>query len=843
MPDLIAPIDDSMFLVSANLVAVPLTSAFDARRRWIEREERRQSDPRPRPLPVTNDGTLTPGELYPSSVDPQARYYLPAYTLNTRGGQYTTSLRFEPNGGDPQAPLAWLAVELNAAPPPSRALRVLEIEHRATVRLGYSLPVQRRDGTVRAAGAEPSIWVELGALEVTDDPLVRRCRLAIHTKPDFDRLFQAMTDSTFGAVLEVRCFAEVGYRTYRQIVVRDSSEILSGVVRRPNAAGQRAVPHTRLMVATAAVQPLLGGSGMIDPAAVTALPPLDRLARLPIPAQPITAPISRMPPQDTVIARPLPVEVAARPLPPASERVTPVLVRREGIGDTAPIKAEQLKPTPAVAELLRRTDLRIPIDVGDRLDLPGDVWDQPGIEDKPTRPTRPAIPVGAICEEDGEPALVEIEVQVSQRIAFHFPLDANRGMFDLPQGGTTVHRLLKSTVQLGDEQLEVYQDMGLPGQFYYEPQEFRLARTARLPDRPEYYPHLVAAVVPLVSGEGGAEVLYRVQLAYEALPYVEQRLLDAAREQLAGGDAQAGFTPIVPRTARLTLQVPSDGGDFVELLREGVAVDFAAGLSDSLTLTESQFRTIFTSVASGGVHGTVQVELIDGRVETVPLRLSFAETAGALFADTFNGPAGQPGVFRVTLQNRVESPVKIEALAPVRLTVGGQAAVAYPQPLSAPTVAPGESVAVDYQLAPANLLPTGLKPALSATVLFSAERLWERLLVNGGYTSATFAIEAAAEPEYFGPPPAGVEPLAALRLEFDCGVTVTLTAQAPRQTVTLRQPLLDHLLNRPDAMRYRFRVTDVHRAADGGERDGAQTGWLAGEGNLSAQPAMLNTEG
>lgn len=40
-------------------------------------------------LPLTPDGQLNPGILYPSSADPHVRFYLPSYQLTTANGRYT----------------------------------------------------------------------------------------------------------------------------------------------------------------------------------------------------------------------------------------------------------------------------------------------------------------------------------------------------------------------------------------------------------------------------------------------------------------------------------------------------------------------------------------------------------------------------------------------------------------------------------------------------------------------------------------------------------------------------------------------------------------------------------
>ncbi len=48
----------------------------------------------------------------------------------------------------------------------------------------------------------PILWIEAGVLEPVG-PALRRCRMGISSRPDFDRLFQVMTDPRLNGRLEV----------------------------------------------------------------------------------------------------------------------------------------------------------------------------------------------------------------------------------------------------------------------------------------------------------------------------------------------------------------------------------------------------------------------------------------------------------------------------------------------------------------------------------------------------------------------------------------------------------------------------------------------------------------
>src|SRR5207245_3138293 len=76
----------------------------------------------------------------------------------------------------------------------------------------------RRADAPPASNTGPTLWIEVGALEHVAQN-VRRCQKAIFLKQDFDRIYQIMTDSSFRGQLEIHCFATVGRRTWRQIIV------------------------------------------------------------------------------------------------------------------------------------------------------------------------------------------------------------------------------------------------------------------------------------------------------------------------------------------------------------------------------------------------------------------------------------------------------------------------------------------------------------------------------------------------------------------------------------------------------------------------------------------------
>ena len=61
------------------------------------------------------------------------------------------------------------------------------------------------------------LWIEVGALNSTGNG-ARQARLPISSKPDFDRIYQILTDNNFASRLEIRCFATAGRRTCANLV-------------------------------------------------------------------------------------------------------------------------------------------------------------------------------------------------------------------------------------------------------------------------------------------------------------------------------------------------------------------------------------------------------------------------------------------------------------------------------------------------------------------------------------------------------------------------------------------------------------------------------------------------
>ena len=813
------------------------------------------SSPDGPPVPVSPDGKLVPGVLYPSSADAQVRFYLPQYAWNVAAGRYTTSLRWRGPDDDPNGPIAFLTLELAAPAPDAQGFTLQEIPHDAVVRIAYEMPVgdgasgagdagagagAGRGGGAAAAGGDATLWIEAGALVA--DGAVRRCQQKIFDKAQFDRLYQIMTEPALYGRLEIRCTATIGTRTWRRVWL--------GPVLDARATRVAGLPpgtsHLLTFQATAASAPKVAPDPekKIDPAArfdAVERPTLQiaRLRQTPLLARsammtlhPIASPAAAFSPALAQIAV-APTWTAARAAmasPAASAAASPALS-----------PAIAASGSPAIADRSAIVAARPFRDVVATSDLTVKVA---GTE-------RPAVPVRIPVDPVGRPVLLRSAVEALETVApFSFPVETNAYMFDVPGDlRPTSHHILIPYNLLGDggEVLAVYyQDSAFPDQFYYRPQQFRLPRV----EAPPYLPDLrvvfsEVAVESATGGDGGgdAELHYSVHIVYRAVPYIDPGVLDRAQQQ-AG--AAVRFTALLPESSRLTLELPEDetGGALTAVARDGAQVSFDRGVVDTIELTESEFERVFAffEASSGpGLGGSVSASLLGGLPAEIPVELSLREAAGAVFDTAYKGPV-DGGLHRVTLRNRIESPVRVERL--YRVAVGSGFA-AFPQSDPGAVVPPGGTLDVDYRLAPMTPPADGaqapappaladLSPLLATSVVADPHALWPLLFVNQGYTHDRFTVQVSIDPQFFSaPPPGGGAALTAVRVEFDSGAAVALTAAAPQAAVELRIPLLARLMGDPQAERYSYRVVNLV-----GDALGTPTDWtpMVGDAPLAVVP-------
>lgn len=743
-------------------------------------------------LPLIQGGELAPGVLYDSPNDTRQKYYLPDYTLRIVDTQYTTRLNFRNTDDDPHGPIAYLTIEFVAADPVDRRFKLSEIEHTAVVRLGYKMAVSDDESSEQHTqpqpdaeedGKRPTLWINLGALEKVSQT-VRRCQLPIHSKEEYDRLFQIMSSPGHNARLEIQCRAAMGYRTWRQIFARNVKQF----IRKKPVSLVHINPSALRLAAPAA-------NLRRDRAEATA-------RRGPVPSRLHTKPLF-LDPDGATSLTPIkkPAAIAAPALKPAIKQMN-----------------DQL--TPAVKKDLVRVATEIEIDTP-RINLEKQL--------APAASQHIKLPTWALVDKTGEPVITRREVVGVQTIApFWFNTDTHAYMFDIPETPTTRHILLRHDMLIDGSSVTFYQDSIMREQMYYEPQAFRLSRTSAEP----YAPDLLFAFSD-VSEEGEEDAVsidYRVRLAYRVLPDIDQRFLNQARLHF---DQGAIFTALTPSDAALVLRLPDTSEEtWIPVNRTEATISFDDGIVDEVELTSSQFQKVFSafqSPATIGLEGTVQATLQDGSATDIPVQVSLQDNTGPLF-DSQVAATASPGQYQVTLTNRIESPVQIHQVAP--LVLAGDA-IAHPAGLSLPaTVAPNASVTLIYNVSPPDTPVAHLAPVLDTTIAVDYERLWSLITVNQGFVSRTFDVRVSIQPTFFSTTPAGAEPLTSVVVDFDSLVTVELTPEEPAITVPLRMPLLPVLLNQLDAAQsYQYRVTNQH-----GTRPGATSAWIAGSGDLQIVP-------
>lgn len=836
--------NEAYYLIDNQLTVTPLADFLSKKGTWWDKGlvigkpgkgEVVESDGGPA-LPITPDGNLRPGVLYESSADPKVRFYLPEYRLNAVDGRYTTRLKWRDEHDDPNGPLAFLTLDAAAVTPPAPpGLTLQEIRHQAAARIGYQMPVQ--ESSAPSGGIRPMLWIEVGAL-VPVEQGARRARLPLYDKRDFDRLYQVMTDGNFNAYLEIRCFATAGRRTWRQVVLG-----LIDLAVQKNALEKKKVLYTNLVSKKALetrADPVL-----VDP----------NTRKVDLGTKP---PVNiRWKEAIHIAGTPVPDLVKeSGPAPGLSPAVTGKLT--EKLANATTIHPSLFKPS--VAPIASPAFLGHPTAAQPAPAPPpaapvlNELVVQPVLERAYARPldqvlatsdlrtrvfntSRKAVPVKAVVDEDGRPALIQIPVETNQKIApFWFLVNTNAYMFDIPgdiQPGTH-HILIRMEVRDGAGQVlgVFYQDSAYTDQFYYQPQEFRLPRL----EAPPYLPDMRIVFCDLVTekdGEGGgagdneATLNYKVQLAYRVLPYIDPLLLDLAQQQVP--DVQAHFNALAPQTTHLSLRVPEDetGGALTDVPRPEVEVRFDQGIVDEIELSRTEFERIFSffqAPAGVGIDGSVEASLIGDLTARVPVRLSLKQNTGSVFGHTYLGQVN--GMHRVRLVNRIESPVTIGAL--YRVALGG-GVFAFPQAAPGQVVQPGWQLDLDYRVEPANAAVADIPPSLSVTINADPGRLWPQLFINQGYTSETFPVHLMIESDFFGVvPPGGSDPLTGVQIEFDEGTSATLTAARLQADVNLRIPLLPRLMGDAQAKKYRYRVTNL-LGADA--HPGARSDWMSGEGD------------
>lgn len=738
------------------------------------------ADPADPNLPLSKSGTLEAGVGYPAADDSGRSFALPFYTLHETGGRYATSLKWldTTDGG---GPIARLTIALRRTLPAVVAIEPMP--HEVTAKLVYTMRVEGA-----AEAGETVMSIPLGAVNVIDD-FTSQIVLDVHTKSEFDRLWVAMTSPAAKARLELRCFATIGRRTWRQ-VLPDRIDMID----RTDLLVDNGLNITQFIKPKLPRKPLRPGQVRpfpVRPQPVRPFRPDVVIRDLITPGTEVAPAIRR--------ARPSPSAIAAG-------RFGVDLAVRPGLF-VSPVT--ELKPAK-------------PFVVIDKFILPPAEQADPGEFIYVAH--KPAVPNIAMIDLLGRPVLIRIPAECVQTVPFSFDVGLNAYMFDVPGDlrPSMTHVLLRGELDAGDGRPPIvyYQDTAFPDLCYYEPQEFRVPRKDEAP----FLPAISIAFFDVALGDEtqGGGVNYRAHMAFRATPYLDRTQLTRLRQHLGAG---VELSALVPEDSVLRLRLPNDAGtSFSDVERPEASISLDDGIIDEVPLTPDALAAVITGLQTGGITGEVIASLPGNRTTSIPIRLSLHDAGGILADRTFRGAVSE-GRVRVTLRNRIESPMRINEFLATRVENG----MAFPEANPGLQIAPGAFADIDYRIEPPNLVVTDIDPLIRVSIEPDMPALLPSIMVNRGYAADTFPLSVSVDPVYFGQVmPGDAAPLTGLLVEFSGDASVVLDAADPDEDVKVRLPILEWLLKRPNGERYEYRVTNLT-----GGQDAARAGvgqWIEGVG-------------
>lgn len=359
------------------------------------------------------------------------------------------------------------------------------------------------------------------------------------------------------------------------------------------------------------------------------------------------------------------------------------------------------------------------------------------------------------------------------------------------------------------------QDKSEPWVFYYLPDRFKLSRR-------DVAPYLPQMVVRIAAPDGAIENA-AVTIDYVVEPWIDAARLDAAqtalkREIPAATSAQTEpeLRPLQAK-ASLKLWVPGAAGSALADQKD-VAIDLANGFVHSLTLPLEGFRQLYAAAysqdATSLFSGQVLVETGLSTPEPIPVEIRFADTQGEILVFG-EQPSDTDGTIAVTIQNGIESPVRLTRL-PVRVRKGDQEVDAVIEGLA---FDPPIDLAPDAELAftvrPAAALPgDGLLDAIFDTsgvkILPDPERILPLISDTSVPAQYERQIDVMTMPELLGDA-ADPASIILINVEFKGGGNLKLSRDQPSGVAQVRLPLMDLLLGRDSQGQYGFRQQIIRR--------------------------------
>jgi hypothetical protein len=234
--------------------------------------------------------------------------------------------------------------------------------------------------------------------------------------------------------------------------------------------------------------------------------------------------------------------------------------------------------------------------------------------------------------------------------------------------------LTRHTVVFRGTPHHYFEQTEVPGRFFYLPDAFKIGRRAIPPFTP-------SLLVGFTAPDGRIENV-QAELSYVAYPVADPDRLVAAGAALRalvpllppGVEVRFDCLRVSPNQLALRLALPRPGGGVVREARPGVVVALDREITDTVTLDQPGFQSVFNAMMGGGTSalftGDVMVAVQPQENLVVPLVARLRDLAGPVFEEA-REDAG-PGRVRVTLKNRTESPVRVPAL-PVRLSTAAGA--------------------------------------------------------------------------------------------------------------------------------------------------------------------------
>jgi hypothetical protein len=409
---------------------------------------------------------------------------------------------------------------------------------------------------------------------------------------------------------------------------------------------------------------------------------------------------------------------------------------------------------------------------------------------------------------------------------FVFTTDLHRYIFGnvVPPEGGKIGFVLRQVVWR-ERSHTYYQESLEPHRFHFLPDSFKVAR------RPET-PHYPTLAVRFPNPDAAVDVM-PVTLEYVAEPYFDSERLEAAAAEmkrklpeLAGGDREIEFEPLLSDTTRLFLTLPRGETGPQREERKGATISLRTGILDAITLPMRDFQGLFDALLGSSAvvfQGEVVLEIDAGiPADRVPVICRLSDLIGDIFDVNVEQDASASGV-RATLHNAIESPAEIRGLEAV-LTRGDMEADGVISGLSfeAPVaVRPGE--ALNCQVTPTTVLGGSGEVAVlfdfdQVVVKPDAEAVWAAVVDQTKLPEFTRTIKVKTIKQTFEPKPdQPSDPVVAVVVDFERGDTVELNADKLETDAKVRLSLADYVIRRLDTAQYRYAVTVIR--ASGQSRD------------------------